>query len=321
MDKQLNDIKLFEEYAILSTAGKHEVIKDGDDEWTDLQSLYRVIMSQHRPEETTAANDASISWDGDRWRCHIFHSARGWGCAMRRNPTEIPHLQNDLGIEIEKLTSLTTGSGLILIAGPTGGGKTTTMASLLKYLSDKGELGDTVTIEEPIEYSHSDPLICQREVGVNVAGFKRGIHEAMRQFPRNIVIGEIRHPSTAEAAIQAGLTGHRVFATIHAENVEEMVSRMFALLDDQHDELLPQAVSGFHCQHLVHGVSGKTHCVYETLEATQQVRSVLTQGSAGLPRLNHEMYQQRRKSLQQHAKSLVISGHLQSEEIARWNQE
>ena len=320
MEEQLNDIKLFEDYAILRKAGKYEVVSDGP-KWNQLKSLYRMVMSQHRPEETTTASDASVMWEGDRWRCHIFHSARGWGCAMRRNPSEIPHLQNDLGLEVDQITSLTNGSGLVLIAGPTGAGKTTTMASLLNYLSERGELGDTVTIEEPIEYSHEDPLVCQREVGINVASFQRGIHEAMRQFPRNIVIGEIRHPDTAEAAIQASLTGHRVFATLHAENIQEIISRMFALLDDQHDELLPQAVSGLVCQHLVHGVSGTTHCVYETLEATQQVRSILSQGSSALPRLSHEMYQQRRKSLAQHAKSLVISGHLQNEEIARWNQD
>lgn len=317
MEDQLNDVKLFEEFAILSYAGKHDIVKDGE-RWKDLQSIYRIIMSQHRPEETTSASDASIVWEGDRWRCHIFHSSRGWGCAMRRNPSEIPHLQHDLGFEIDKLTSIAKTSGLILIAGPTGAGKTTTMASLINYLSHNNELGDTVTIEEPIEYSYHDHLICQREVGINVGSFHRGIHEAMRQFPRNIVIGEIRHPSTAEAAIQAGLTGHRVFATLHAENIQEVISRMFALLDDQHDELLPQALSGVVCQHLVHSVTGKTHCVYETLEVTHQVRSVLAQGTSALPRLAHEMYQQRRKSLSEYAKSLVISGHLMPEETARW---
>jgi len=143
----------------------------------------------------------------------------------------------------------------------------------------------------------------------------------MRQFPRNIVIGEIRHPNTAEAAIQAGLTGHRVFATLHAKNIQEVVTKMFALLDDQHDDLLPQAMQGFICQHLIHGISGKTHCIYETLEATTQVRSILAQGAAALPRLNHEMYQQRRKSLAEHAKSLVISGKLQVEETVRWSTE
>ena len=318
MKDQLNDIKLFDKFAILNRAGKHEILAEGDT-WNELKDLYTRILDDHRPEKTIMATDASVTWQGDRWRCHIFHSDRGWGCAMRRNPSTIPHLQNDLGFELDKVLSLTNGSGLIIIAGPTGGGKTTTMASLINYLSLRGELGDTVTIEEPIEYSHSDPLICQREVGINVGSFNGGVHEAMRQFPKNIVIGEIRHPSTAEAAIQAGLTGHRVFATLHAENIHEVVTRMFALLDDQHDELLPQAMQGFICQHLVHGISGKTHCIYETLEATPQVRSILGQGPAALPRLNHEMYQQRRKSLSEHAKSLVISGQLQVEEIARWS--
>lgn len=318
MNTEVNDIKLYQEYAILNKHGKHEIVKEGDN-WEELFNLYNKIIEDHRPEKTTLATDVSVTWNGDRWRCHIFHSDRGWGCAMRRNPSVIPHIQNDLNFELDKLLSLTSSSGLIIIAGPTGAGKTTTMASLINYLSERKELGDTVTIEEPIEYSHSDPLICQREVGINVGSFHGGVHEAMRQFPRNIVIGEIRHPSTAEAAIQAGLTGHRVFATLHAENIHEVVTRMFALLDDQHDELLPQAMQGFICQHLIHGISGKTHCIYETLEATPQVRSILAQGAAALPRLNHEMYQQRRKSLTEHAKSLVISGQLQVEEIARWS--
>jgi|TARA_R110001599_G_scaffold14083_4_gene62048 twitching motility protein PilT len=320
MQEQLNDIKLFDRFAILNRSGKHEIINDGE-LWEELKNLYEEIMEEHRPDLTINATDASITWKGDRWRCHIFHSDRGWGCAMRRNPSVIPHLQDDLGFELDKVLSLTNGSGLIIIAGPTGAGKTTTMASLLNYLSERGELGDTVTIEEPIEYSHTDPLICQREVGINVGSFNAGVHEAMRQFPRNIVIGEIRHPNTAEAAIQAGLTGHRVFATLHAKNIQEVVTKMFALLDDQHDDLLPQAMQGFICQHLIHGISGKTHCIYETLEATTQVRSILAQGAAALPRLNHEMYQQRRKSLAEHAKSLVISGQLQVEETVRWSTE
>lgn len=317
MKEQTNDIKLFSEYAVLNRAGQHEIIREGE-KWLELKKLYDQIIEEHRPEKTTLASDPSVTWQGDRWRCHIFHSDRGWGCAMRRNPTVIPHIKDNLGFELDQVLSLTNGSGLIIFAGPTGAGKTTTMASTIDYLSKRGELGDTVTIEEPIEYSHSDPLIWQREVGVNVGSFDGGVHEAMRQFPRNIVIGEIRHPSTAQAAIQAGLTGHRVFATLHAENIQEVVTRMFALLDAQHDELLPQAMQGFICQHLVHGISGKTHCIYETLHVTSQVRSILSQGAGALPRLNHEMYQQKRKTLSEHAKSLVISGHLQVEEIVRW---
>ncbi|MAP28380.1 MULTISPECIES: ATPase, T2SS/T4P/T4SS family [unclassified Methylophaga] len=320
MKDQLNDIKLYDKFAILNRAGKHEILKDGDS-WDELKNLYNEIMEMHRPDQTVEVSDTSVMWKDDRWRCHIFNSDRGWGCAMRRNPSVIPHLQDDLGFELDKVLSLTNGSGLIIIAGPTGAGKTTTMASLINYLSERGELGDTVTIEEPIEYSHSDPLICQREVGINVGSFHGGVHEAMRQSPRNIIIGEIRHPNTAEAAIQAGLTGHRVFATLHAENIHEVVTRMFGLLDKQHDELLPQAIQGFICQHLVHGISGKTHCIYETLHASPQVRSILSQGPAALPRLNHEMYQQKRKSLSEYAKSLVISGQLQVEEIVRWTTE
>lgn len=317
MKTEYSDIKLFKEHAILIKAGKYEIIQDGE-QWPELSALYERIITEYRPTDARKVTDASIDFQGSRWRCQVFHCHRGWACALRRNPVSIPHLQNDLGIEIGQLTSLTESSGLIIFAGPTGAGKSTTMASLINYLSTKGQLGDTVTIEEPIEYTHSDLLIVQREVGVHVDSFHDGVHEAMRQFPKNIVIGEIRHPDTAEAAIQAGLTGHRVFATLHAENIAEVITRMYALLDDQHDELLPQALQGIVCQHLVHGIMGKTHCIYETLHATSQVRSILNSGTSALPRLNHEMYQQRRKTLSEHARALVSSGQLQIEEITRW---
>ena len=318
MKPNLNDLKIYSEFAVATTGNEDQIIKEGE-QWDALLSLYEEILDSYKPDNPTEVNDPSIEWDGDRWRCQVFNSAYGWGCALRRNPSKIPHLVDDLKFSPDEILALAKGTGLVLIAGPTGGGKSTTMASILDYLSQTQSLGQTVTIEEPIEYMHTNPLITQREVGVTVSGFFEGVHEAMRQFPKNIVIGEIRHPDTAEAAVQAGLTGHRVFATLHAENIADVITRMFALLDDQHDQLFPQALQGIICQHLVHGVNGTTYCLYESIKVTQQVRSILTEGTTALPRLNHEMYQQKRKTLSEFAQKLVISGQLLPEEVIRWS--
>lgn len=312
------DIKIYPQYAIATEAGHTEVIDNQNPLWTEIETVYKNTLLEKRPEKSTAVDDVSIEWLDNNWRCHIFNCDKGWAMALRRSPNVMPSLEDDLGFDKDHLTSLTQETGLILFAGSTGAGKSTTMAGLLQELSDTNQLGETVTIEQPIEYRFDDPLVCQREVGIHVDSFKDGIHESMRQFPKNIVIGEIRHPDTAEAAVQAGLTGHRVFATIHAENIQEVCSRMFALLDDQHDELLPQALRGIVCQHLVHGISGSTHCLYETVEVTKQVKSVLIQGSESLQRIYQEMYAQQRPSLKQAAQSHMARGLLQQEELARW---
>lgn len=316
--EKCTDIKIYPQYAIAVSSGNTDVVNSEHPIWPEVASIYESVLSDNQPQKGTLVDDVSIEWLDENWRCHIFNCDKGWAMALRRSPNVIPSLSDDLGFEKSLLTSLTESTGLILFAGSTGAGKSTTMASLLQELSKAKTLGDTVTIEQPIEYRFSDPLVCQREVGIHVDSFKDGIHESMRQFPKNIVIGEIRHPDTAEAAVQAGLTGHRVFATIHAENIQEVCNRMFALLDNQHDELLPQALRGVVCQHLVHGISGATHCLYETLEVTKQVKSILIQGSESLQRLSQEMYAQGRKTLKQSAQAHMAQGFLQQEELTRW---
>lgn len=316
--KEISDIKIYPDYAVIYEKGDHKIINSESSEWAEINTIYAKLMDAHKPTSKTLTDDVSTNWLGDRWRCAIFHSDKGWGVAMRRSPKEIPSLERDLKLNTQELMSLTKGTGLLLFAGPTGAGKTSTMNSLMKHLDQEGQLGDTVTIEQPVEYMHHHPLIAQREIGLDVTSFHDGIHEAVRHFPKNIVIGEIRHPKAAEAAVQVALSGHRVFATIHAEDIGEVFARMYALLDDQHDELLPQAMLGVCCQHLLHSITGETHCIYETLYMNKQAKSVLSQGPDSIKRLYHEMYAQQRKTLEEKVSDLLYSGRVAKEEVERW---
>jgi hypothetical protein len=109
-------------------------------------------------------------------------------------------------------------------------------------LLNSGELGVTITIEDPVEYLHHKDTIFQREVGTKVKDFKTGLVDALRANPTTIVIGEIRDAETALEALKAGLNGHRVLATLHASSIKEAISRLWAFLDEQGDELLVQSL-------------------------------------------------------------------------------
>ena len=103
-----------------------------------------------------------------------------------------------------------------------------------------------------VDYLHHKDMIFQREVGTKVKDFKTGLVDAVRANPTTIVIGEIRDTETALEAVRAGLNGHRVLATLHASSIKEAISRLWAFLNDQGDELLVQSLQGIVAQHLIH---------------------------------------------------------------------
>jgi len=312
------DIRLCGDFAAIKfTDGEKKIYSERDIKNTALYELYHQLRKEYEPKETYLARDFSVSWRGGRWRGQLYHCTTGWMIALRQMPYRKPDLVQ-FGFDLESLINISDKTGLVLFAGPTGAGKSTTMAGLMYELQRRDMLGDTVTIEDPIEYLYDDPFIQQREVGVDVESFHAGIHEAMRQAPETIMVGEIRHPQTAEIAVQAGLTGHRVLATIHAESVEEACGRMFALLDDHHDELLPQAIQGIVAQHLVRNREGRILTVYEALDFDRAAKSVLAGGPDSLPRLIHEQFRQRSQTLKDSAMQHLSSGQGDRKDLERW---
>ena len=141
-------------------------------------------------------------------------------------------------------------SGMILIAGPTGSGKTTFMASIIQHYLDTQPI-HIVTIEDPLEYEYRDSLghISRRQIGRDVETFDVAVSDAMREDPDIILIGEIRDPVTARTAITAAETGHMVFATVHAGSIPGIVERYLGLLDnDPYQSLrLSLALNGCVC--------------------------------------------------------------------------
>ena len=197
-----------------------------------------------------------ISSDGNRFRVNLYRTLFKRGAVLRPIKTLVPALET-LGVPAELLASwITRPSGLVLVTGPTGAGKSTTLAACLEWLNQNYHR-HIVTIEDPIEYLFTPAkcLFSQREVFTDTSTFAEGLRRSLRQSPDVILLGEIRDGVSAITALQAAETGHLVLATLHSSNVLDSLERLSRLFDiaerDGVFQLLSQQLVGILCQKLV----------------------------------------------------------------------
>ena len=221
-----------------------------------------------------------------------LHRERGRAAvAIRALPTRIPRLADlrfphDIGL----LSSLPRG--LVLIGGPTGSGKTTTMASLVEAINDR-EARHIITVEDPIEYDHPHgrSVIEQIEIGIDARDFPTALRAAVRQAPDVIVVGEMRDPETMRIALQAAETGHLVFATVHTTDVAAAVSRITDAFPSERQNAVRQelamALAAVLTQTLVPARTGGVIPVAELLMISYGARQHIRKNA--LQHLNQEM--------------------------------
>jgi twitching motility protein PilT len=225
----------------LNVTGKvdNRVVRLSDDEAFTKEDFDGMIHSlvSHRPDlaqrllDPMPSVDLSVVKSGMRFRANIVR-AQGELTASLRPLTEEPPLPSEIGFgENATKTIAAYPSGLVLFSGPTGSGKTTSIASFIRILNETQTV-KIVTIEDPIEYVFRNVRaeIVQREVGSDCRSFAVGTRDAMRQSPNILFVGEVRDGETAKAALYAAETGHLVLATVHADKVLEIPSRLLNLL-------------------------------------------------------------------------------------------
>jgi len=204
---------------------------DGADVLTsdDTEMLMRSITPDshlNKIEETGGTDFAYAFKDICRFRVSVLKQKSRLGIVLRLIPSKIFSFE-DLGVPLQIKGLLSKPRGLVLVTGPTGSGKTTTLATMIDYINRERD-AHIITVEDPIEYyfEHSLSIINQREVGVDVTSFAYALRGALRQDPDVILVGEMRDLETIEAAISAAETGHLVFGTLHTNSAAKTVDRI-----------------------------------------------------------------------------------------------
>ncbi|MEE9602593.1 MAG: type IV pilus twitching motility protein PilT [Thermoguttaceae bacterium] len=214
-----------------------------------------------------------------RFRVSVFRQKGNVGMVLRQIPLEMMSLEQ-LGVpEVAKKLAMRP-RGLVLVTGPTGSGKTTTLAAMVDYLNASID-HHIITVEDPIEFyhSHKKATINQREVGVDVPSFAEAIRRALRQDPDVILVGELRDLETIEAAITAAETGHIVFGTLHTSSAQGTINRIIDIFPTQQQEMirtqLSAAIIGVVAQQLLPRIGGGRVAAYEMLVVTPGIANLI----------------------------------------------
>jgi twitching motility protein PilT len=218
-----------------------------------------------------------------RFRVNMYQQRGAIGAAFRLIPTEIKSLV-DLGVPETVAQFATLPRGLVLVTGPTGSGKSTTLAALID-LVNKTRADHIMTVEDPIEFLHGNQksLVNQREVGEDTHSFDNALKHVLRQDPDVILIGELRDLETISVALTAAETGHLVFATLHTQDAPQTIDRIIDVFpphqQGQVRAQLAATLRGVVCQTLVKKASGKGRVVAtEVLIATPAVANLIREG-------------------------------------------
>jgi twitching motility protein PilT len=210
----------------------------------DATSLMKSITPDRCQQElqTVGGSDFAIEYvDGVRFRCAVFKQKGNIGLVLRRIPSQFLTFEQ-IGMPEAIRSLIVRPRGLILVTGPTGSGKTTSLASMINFINNNYDR-HVITLEDPIEYyhKHGKCTVNQREVNVDVPDFKEGIRRALRMDPDIILVGEMRDLPTIHAAIEAAETGHIVFGTLHTSGAASTINRIIDVFPkDQQDQVRTQ---------------------------------------------------------------------------------
>lgn len=254
-----------------------------------------------------------------RFRANVYFNRQGEGAVFRVIPTKIKTL-DELGMPPVLKELCHRPRGLILVTGPTGSGKSTTLAAMIDYINETRE-DHIITIEDPIEFVHQHKkcLVNQREVGVHTHSFANALRSALREDPDIILVGELRDLETISLALTAAETGHLVFGTLHTSSAPKTVDRLIDVFPPEQQEqvrvMFSESVQGVICQTLIPRLDGRGRvCAMEIMVATPAVRSLIREAKTHqLPSILQVSAKYGMQTLDQVLKQLVYEGIISKE--------
>jgi twitching motility protein PilT len=246
----------------------------------DLDTLWAACGAEAGAKDFDAGMTTAA---GARFRVNLLRHLGSRAAVLRRIRSDVPPLES-LGLPVELLREWAVRkSGVVLVSGPTGSGKSTTVASILGWLNDTAPR-HIVTIEDPVEFvfKPQQALFTQREVGIDTPSFAEGLRRSLRQNPDVIFLGEIRDAESALTAIQAAETGHLVFATLHASTCADVISRLELLFAEEDREGIRRTLAGqllgVLCQRLLPARDGSRCLLCEYFSNIGSSRRIIAEG-------------------------------------------
>jgi twitching motility protein PilT len=264
------DMVAVEEYGVIT----HEKLK---------AMLFSIAPDKNRKQwEELRDTDFAYDMAQARFRINVFEDRKGIGAVLRQIPNKI-RTAEEIGLTRHVLDLCFLTKGLVLVTGPTGSGKSTTLAALIDYVNRHRE-DHIITIEDPIEFVHRNKscLVNQREVGVHTQSFKNALRAALREDPDVVLVGEMRDQETIATAIETAETGHLVFGTLHtntaASTVDRIIDQFPADRQPQIRMMLSESLKGVIAQTLCKRIGGGRVAAQEVLLCTGSVSNLIREG-------------------------------------------
>ncbi len=292
-------------------------------EHSEVHKLVFDIMNDKQRSEYEEHLEIDFSFDVPdigRFRVNAFNQSRGCSAVFRTIPSEVPTLaQIDAPDKFSEIASLERG--LVLVTGPTGSGKSTTLAAMVDHINQH-QNKHILTIEDPIEFVHQNKkcLVNQREVHRDTHSFKAALRSALREDPDIILVGELRDQETISLALTAAETGHLVFGTLHTSSAAKTIDRIIDVFPGQDKEMvrsmLSESLRAVIAQTLLKCVGGGRIACHEVMLATPAIRNLIREDKVA------QMYSiiqtgaaSGMQTMAQHSKRLLSQGLVELEEV------
>lgn len=267
---------------VLRVSGRIVRVKTGELTGEETKKLCYSILTESQKSRFEATKELDFSFgikNMARFRANLFVQKGAVSGVFRRIPMHVPSV-DELGLPKAIVNLVHFPTGLVLVTGPTGSGKSTTLASLIDKINSERR-GHIMTLEDPIEYvhEHKNSIINQREVGTDTVNFKTALKHVLRQDPDVCLMGELRDLETIEAALTIAETGHLVFATLHTNSAIQTINRLVSVFPtDQQDRIRAQlsfTLNAVVSQRLMPSIKGGQVLAIELLALNSSVRNLI----------------------------------------------